>query len=31
MNPFWNYCLEKLGEELPAQQFSTWIRPLQLA
>ncbi|WVH09022.1 MAG: Chromosomal replication initiator protein DnaA [Fluviibacter phosphoraccumulans EoVTN8] len=30
MNPFWNYCLEKLGEELPAQQFSTWIRPLQL-
>jgi len=31
MNSFWNYCLEKLGEELPAQQFSTWIRPLQLA
>ena len=31
MNPFWNYCLEKLGETLPAQQFSTWIRPLQLA
>lgn len=31
MNPFWNYCLEKLGKELPAQQFSTWIRPLQLA
>jgi len=31
MNPFWNYCLEKLGEELPTQQFSTWIRPLQLA
>ncbi|MGV0953157.1 MAG: chromosomal replication initiator protein DnaA [Fluviibacter sp.] len=31
MNPFWNYCLEKLGETIPAQQFSTWIRPLQLA
>ena len=31
MNPFWNYCLEKLGETLPAQQFSTWIRPLQLS
>lgn len=31
MNPFWNYCLEKLGEALPAQQFSTWIRPLVLS
>jgi len=31
MNPFWNYCLEKLGETLPAQQFSTWIRPLVLS
>ena len=29
MNPFWNYCLEQLASELPAQQFSTWIRPLQ--
>ena len=31
MNPFWNYCVDQLGSELPAQQFSTWIRPLQLA
>ncbi len=31
MNSFWNYCVEQLGVELPAQQFSTWIRPLQLA
>ena len=30
MNPFWNFCIEQLGAELPAQQFSTWIRPLQL-
>ena len=30
MNPLWNYCLEQLAAELPAQQFSTWIRPLQL-
>lgn len=30
MNPFWNFCLEQLGANLPAQQFSTWIRPLQL-
>ena len=31
MNPFWNFCLERLATELPAQQFSTWIRPLQTA
>lgn len=31
MNPFWNFCIEQLAAELPAQQFSTWIRPLQLA
>ncbi|NBW24800.1 MAG: chromosomal replication initiator protein DnaA [Betaproteobacteria bacterium] len=24
----WAECLEKLGQELPEQQFSTWIRPL---
>ncbi len=30
MNPLWNYCIEQLAAELPAQQFSTWIRPLQL-
>jgi chromosomal replication initiator protein len=25
----WKRCLDKLEEELPAQQFDTWIRPLQ--
>lgn len=25
----WNQCLELLEEELPPQQFNTWIRPLQ--
>jgi chromosomal replication initiator protein len=25
----WNHCLSRLGNELPAQQFNTWIRPLQ--
>ena len=25
----WAECLEKLGLELPEQQFSTWIRPLR--
>lgn len=24
-------CLEKLGQELPEQQFNTWIRPLHVA
>ncbi len=31
MNSFWNYCIDQLSADLPAQQFSTWIRPLQLA
>jgi chromosomal replication initiator protein len=26
----WSECLEKLGQELPEQQFSTWIRPLRV-
>ena len=26
----WSHCLEFLKEELPAQQFNTWIRPLVL-
>lgn len=30
MNSFWNFCLERLAADLPAQQFSTWIRPLVL-
>ena len=25
----WKICLGRLEEELPAQQFNTWIRPLQ--
>jgi chromosomal replication initiator protein len=25
----WDYCVQKLEEDLPAQQFNTWIRPLQ--
>ena len=25
----WNNCLSKLENELPAQEFNTWIRPLQ--
>src|SRR3990167_3751066 len=26
----WDRCLERLKEEFPAQQFNTWIRPLQV-
>lgn len=26
---FWSYCLVKLEQELPAQQFKTWIKPMQ--
>jgi len=26
----WPRCLERLQEELPSQQFNTWIRPLQV-
>lgn len=25
----WQHCLEQLQYELPAQQFNTWVRPLQ--
>ncbi|MDR2014587.1 MAG: chromosomal replication initiator protein DnaA [Azoarcus sp.] len=25
---FWPYCLARLEQELPAQQFNTWIKPL---
>jgi chromosomal replication initiator protein len=28
-NSLWQRCLAKLQEELPAQQFNMWIRPLQ--
>jgi chromosomal replication initiator protein len=27
---FWESCLQKYAQELPAQQFNTWIRPLAL-
>ena len=28
-NSLWPMCVERLQNELPAQQFNTWIRPLQ--
>ncbi len=28
-NPLWQQCLAVLQEEIPTQQFSMWIRPLQ--
>jgi chromosomal replication initiator protein len=30
MQSLWDACLRRLEQELPAQQFSTWIRPLSL-
>lgn len=27
---YWNQCIERLKNELPSQQFNTWIRPLQI-
>jgi chromosomal replication initiator protein len=27
----WQQCVERLQDELPSQQFNTWIRPLQAA
>jgi len=29
MSTLWSACIRKLEGELPAQQFNTWIRPLQ--
>ncbi|MCW5604669.1 MAG: chromosomal replication initiator protein DnaA [Burkholderiales bacterium] len=29
MNSFWRFCLSHFEKELPAQQFRTWIKPLQ--
>jgi chromosomal replication initiator protein len=29
MSDFWNSCLLQLEQELPSQQFSTWIVPLR--
>jgi chromosomal replication initiator protein len=28
MQTLWESCLRRLEQELPAQQFNTWIRPL---
>lgn len=30
MEVCWHHCLARLEKELPAQQFTTWIRPLQV-
>ncbi|MEI7612118.1 MAG: chromosomal replication initiator protein DnaA [Betaproteobacteria bacterium] len=30
MSSFWTSCLSKFEQELPPQQFNTWIRPLRL-
>lgn len=30
MSSFWNSCLAQFEQELPPQQFNTWIRPLRL-
>ncbi len=30
MSGFWESCLLRFEQELPAQQFNTWIRPLRL-
>src|SRR5688572_14519613 len=30
MQNLWDACLRRLEQELPAQQFNTWIRPLAL-
>ena len=29
MNSFWRFCLAHFEKELPAQQFRTWIKPLE--
>jgi chromosomal replication initiator protein len=30
MSGFWESCLQRFEQELPAQQFNTWIKPLRL-
>ena len=30
MNAFWSSCLQKLEQELPPQQFNTWIKALRM-
>ncbi len=29
MSSLWNYCVSNLEDQIPSQQFNTWIRPLQ--
>lgn len=29
-NSIWQSCLDRMQQELPAQEFNTWIRPLQV-
>ncbi len=29
LSPLWNSCVQQLENDLPEQQFNTWIRPLQ--
>ncbi|WP_022949645.1 chromosomal replication initiator protein DnaA [Methylohalobius crimeensis] len=29
MSDLWNRCIQRLENEIPSQQFNTWIRPLQ--
>lgn len=31
MNEFWQDCLSRLAQDLPPQQFNTWIKPLKLS
>jgi len=30
MSGFWSICLSQFEQELPPQQFNTWIKPLRL-
>ena len=30
MSGFWESCLKRFEQELPVQQFNTWIKPLRL-
>ena len=30
MNEFWSLCLNRFGQDLPAQQFNTWIKGLRV-
>ena len=30
MAGFWESCLQRFEQELPAQRFNTWIKPLRL-